>query len=455
MYLNFFKFKKSPFHITPDPEYLFLSPSHQEASASILYGIEQRKGFIAITGEVGVGKTTILRTYLEGTDPEKLRIVYIFNAALSYQKLLKQIFLELGIPIVDEEPSELVNSLFHYLIEEYANGRNIILIVDEAQNMPVETLEHMRMLSNLETSKDKLLQIVMVGQPEFENKLNLPELRQLKQRVAIRCRINALTTEESLAYIQHRIMKASMFHNPVFTKGALKRIVKESKGIPRTINILCDNALITAFGYQRKPVDLKIVKEVIADMLGRRPKGFFRWRTAIITALATVMAFMFLIFQEDLISEKTTLVKEAPPAQIHATINPAPPQGAPEPKIEKTEDTTFTEPAAPPVLEQPKEVPAEIERPVLTFPDPRQIFIEETVTSIEPLVQRPAKNTTTRVVKRGDSIFGVLTSAYGRVDPELVKSFRDLNPHIENLDRIKPGETILLPSVDKSKQRAE
>src|SRR5208337_2709925 len=244
MYLDFFKFKKNPFHITPDPDFLFLSPSHKEASASILYGIEQQKGFVAITGEVGVGKTTILRSYLEGADPERIRVVYIFNAALSFEKLLNQIVSELGVPAVDEDPSQLVDSLFHYLIDEYKNDRNVVLIIDEAQNMPVETLERLRMLSNLETSKDKLLQIILVGQPEFEQKLNLPELRQLKQRMAIRCRIDALTHDESLAYIQHRLMKASLFHNPVFTKDALKRIVKEANGIPRIINVLCDNALV-------------------------------------------------------------------------------------------------------------------------------------------------------------------------------------------------------------------
>ena len=223
MYLRFFKFRKHPFHITPDPEFLFLGPSHKEASASISHGIGARKGFIAVTGEVGVGKTTIVRSYLDGLIPARRGSVYIFNAALSFRKLLKQISLELGIPITDEEPSELVNSLHHYLIQEYKNDRNVVLIIDEAQNMPIETLEHLRMLSNLETSRDKLIQIILVGQTEFESILDLPELRQLKQRIAIRYRIGPLSSEESLAYIQHRLTKASGFDNPVFTKGALKQ----------------------------------------------------------------------------------------------------------------------------------------------------------------------------------------------------------------------------------------
>ena len=168
MYLDFFKFKKNPFHITPDPDFLFLSPSHNEAFSSISHGIEQRRGLVAVTGEVGVGKTTILRSYLEGTDPARIRIVYIFNAALSFGKLMKQIVSELGIPAVDKDLPDLIDSLFLYLIDEYKNDRRVVLIIDEAQNLPVETLERFRMLSNRETSKEKLLQVILVGQPEFE-----------------------------------------------------------------------------------------------------------------------------------------------------------------------------------------------------------------------------------------------------------------------------------------------
>ena len=277
MYLDFYKLKKNPFHITPDPEFLFLSASHKEASASLIYGIEERKGFIAITGEIGVGKTTILRSYLETADPEKLKVVYIFNAMISFESLLKQIFNELGLAAAQgDDVPELVNRLHRFLIEEYKHDRNVALIIDEAQNMPIETLENLRMLSNLETSKDKLVQIVMVGQPEFERKLELEELRQLKQRIAIRCQIKPLNREESFAYIQHRLMKGSYFHNQIFTKGAFNSIVKEARGFPRLINILCDNALVTGFGYQRNPVGERVVREVISDFRGPKSRKLFR-----------------------------------------------------------------------------------------------------------------------------------------------------------------------------------
>lgn len=279
MYLDFFKLKKNPFHITPDPEFLFMTSSHQEAAASISYGVEEKKGFIAITGEVGVGKTTVLRSYLQRLDPVKNKVIYIFNTALTFEQLLKQICMELGIEYGNEDAHELVNRVFRYLIKEYREKLNVLLIIDEAQNMPVETLERLRMLSNLETSEDKLVQIIMVGQPEFDTKLQLPELRQLRQRVAVRARIEPLSPEESRAYIIHRLMKASSYFSPIFTEEALKTIIEKANGVPRVINILSDNALITAFGYQRNPVDLAIVNEVVGDLNGsQRPRRISFWK---------------------------------------------------------------------------------------------------------------------------------------------------------------------------------
>lgn len=466
MYLQFFKFRKKPFHITPDPEFLFLSPSHKEASASILYGIEQRKGFISITGEVGVGKTTILRSYLEGIDPEYTRIVYIFNSALSFHKLLKQIFQELEIPIEEDEPSELVNALLHYLIEEYQKDRNVVLIIDEAQNMPIETLERLRMLSNLETSKDKLLQIILVGQPEFESILDRSELRQLRQRLAIRCRINSLSPEECIAYIQHRLMKASSFYNPVFTKDALKAIAKESNGIPRVINVICDNSLITAFGYQRNPVDLKIVKEVIADLRGSRTKSTFRWRTAFAVAVMALFGLLFLFLGDSLAPNEISSLISRPVVQSSIAGKPeAPPpvatssptestrevmeesirdespaeQVKPEAEINSVALVEKIEPAAPP----PEEINMEL-------PPPLPPLSERVPGEEGPVEMAQAHNPVAHRLKRGDSISKLLADMHGRVDPRLVKSFRDLNPQIPDLDRVKVGQQILLPQAEGS-----
>jgi general secretion pathway protein A len=294
MYQNFYHLKKEPFHITPDPEFLFLSPSHKQALGSIVYGVRNRKGFIVVTGEVGVGKTTILRSYLEGVTKEKTKVIYIFNANVSFQNLLRTIYRELGLLPKTEDVVEMLNDLYQVLMEDYKQGNTVLLIVDEAQNMPMRTLENLRMLSNLETSKDKLLQIVLVGQCEFEDILDQHNLRQLKQRIAIRSTIVPFSEKESTAYIEHRLAKAANNGNRVFTGGALKRIVKEAKGIPRNLNVLCDNALITGFGYKIKPVNTKVVNEVITDFKGEEEPSLLKW--AIACAVAALFASgMFLI----------------------------------------------------------------------------------------------------------------------------------------------------------------
>jgi general secretion pathway protein A len=276
MYLSYYGLKKQPFHITPDPEFLYLSPSHKEALAAIIYGIEERKGFVTITGAVGVGKTTILRSYLESAEKKHLKIIYIFNAKLTFEELLKTICRELNLPFEGNDVVEMVNRLYESLIEEYKQGNTVVLVVDEAQNMPVDTLESLRMISNLETSRDKLIQIVLVGQPEFEDELNLDRLRQLKQRLAVRSTILPLTKEESFEYVKFRLQKAGSPSSSVFTSPALKKIIGKANGIPRVLNVLCDNALITGFGYQKKPVTKAIVKEIIGDIEGKGRPNFVR-----------------------------------------------------------------------------------------------------------------------------------------------------------------------------------
>ncbi len=290
MYLNFYNLKKEPFNVTPDPEFLFLSQSHKDAMGSIIYGVGKKKGFIAITGEVGVGKTTILRSYLERISRQQLKIVYVFNANVSFKGLLDTIYQELDIDNETDDIFEMINQLQQILIEEYKHGRTVVLIVDEAQNMPIKTQENLRMLSNLETSTDKLIQIVLVGQPEFEDLLNLKELRQLKQRIAVRAKINSLTQEESMAYIQHRLTKSTIDDTQIFTRGALKLIINKAKGTPRVLNILCDNALITGYGYQKNPITSGIAREVISDFEGKRRFSLFRWGIATLLVLIIMLA---------------------------------------------------------------------------------------------------------------------------------------------------------------------
>lgn len=269
MYLEFYGLRKAPFQITPDPDFLFLSPSHKVALGAIIYGIEERQGLVVITGEVGLGKTTILRSYLERVDPHQLRTICIFNANVSFEGLLT-LYAEFDFEYNANDLFESVKQLHHILIQEYDQGRNVALIIDEAQNMPIETLSNLLPLSNLETATEKLLQIVLIGQPEFEHTLNRPELRQLKQRLVIHEKIESLTSQESLAYIHHRLDKVKTHTDPIFHNKAEALLIKASKGTPRVLNTLCTNALIAGVGYQEKPVSARTVKQVTDNLLGTR-----------------------------------------------------------------------------------------------------------------------------------------------------------------------------------------
>ncbi len=292
MYLDFFNLKERPFHITPDPDFLYLSPYHKEALGVMIYGVEQRKGFIAVIGEVGLGKTTLIRTYLKKYIHEKLKTIIIFNVNVSFKSIIKTIYKELDIKLVSDDITELIENLFLILIKEFQDGFNIVLLIDEAQNMPSETLEQLRMLSNLETSKDKLIQILLVGQPELEEKLQKINLRQLKQRIAVKATLYPLSKKQSRDYIQHRLIYASNDNYiPVFKNNALKQVVKLSKGIPRNINIICDNALVSAFGHEKKPVTKKIVNEIFKDL---NPKEHTKKRKRVLV-LICVLIFTLII----------------------------------------------------------------------------------------------------------------------------------------------------------------
>jgi len=265
MYNEFYGFSEVPFNVTPDPEFLFLTPDHREALAAMIYGIRERKGFIAITGEVGTGKTTLIYTLLKQIE-ERVKAVFIFHTYITFEQLLRSILLELDLPIVEREKTALLRLLNKYLIQRLTRDENLVMIIDEAQNLSKEVMEGLRMLSNLETPKSKLLQIILVGQPELEAKLDSEDLRQLKQRVEIRRRIRPLSHEECPKYIEHRLNLVGSSSRKLFTQDALSLISDHSRGIPRTINILCDNALLIGYGMTQKVIDGKIIHEVLKDM---------------------------------------------------------------------------------------------------------------------------------------------------------------------------------------------
>jgi general secretion pathway protein A len=273
LYQAFYGFRADPFHVTPDASLMFLSKAHREAIGVLEYGLRVRKGFIVITGEVGVGKTTVLRHSLRRLDPEVSAIVYVLQPALTPHQLLTFIWEELmGETDPVHQPwsadtGEVIRRLLFRLKELHNAGKLIVIVIDEAQNMPVDTLESLRLLSNLESDKQKFLQIVMAGQPELDEKLARHELRQLNQRIAVRTRIGNLTPLEALSYIDFRLEMAAGRRLEIFTHDALDYIVVKSGGNPRRLNIFCDNALINGLGYRAPVVTQQIAQEAIEPHL--------------------------------------------------------------------------------------------------------------------------------------------------------------------------------------------
>lgn len=290
MYMKFYQLKKEPFHITPDPDFFYLSSSHKEAFASVMYGVENRKGFMAVLGEVGTGKTTVIRSYLMQQARKNFKPIYLFNSNITFEELVRIILKEFRIDPADRSLSEMVQRLHWALFNAYKQGINVAVFIDEAQNMPVSTLENLRMLSNLETHKEKLIQIVLIGQPELNDKLSLHKLRQLDQRIVFRAHIAPLSKEESFEYLYYRLGQAALVPSRVFTEKALECIIKRAGGIPRVLNILCDNALIAGYALEEKPVSVETVKQVIREFDERKNRSGWSLRGAAITKAAACVA---------------------------------------------------------------------------------------------------------------------------------------------------------------------
>lgn len=265
MYSRYFGLREAPFSVTPDPRFFYTNSFYQEAFAALLYGIKTKKGFIVIIGEVGTGKTTLLRKLMRNLDAATAS-VYIFNTHLNFDELLQLVLHDLGLADKAKNKLTMIQELNEYLIQQAQKGGTVSLLIDEAQNLSDETLEGLRLLSNLETDKEKLLQIVLMGQPELEIKLDQPKLRQLKQRIAVRSRLDRLKDREVGAYIDYRLRAVDYGHNDLFSPDAIQQIAFYSKGIPRLINIICDNALLIAYASSKKKVSADMIKEVARDL---------------------------------------------------------------------------------------------------------------------------------------------------------------------------------------------
>jgi len=265
MYNSYFGFVESPFSVTPDPRFFYTNPIYQEAYAILRYGIEAKKGFIVITGEVGTGKTTLLRKLLRNLE-NTVHSVFIFNTDLSFLELLQLTLHDLGLATKEASKVTMLQELNNYLIKQLKQGHTVATLIDEAQNLSDDALENLRLLSNLETDQEKLLQIVLMGQPELEAKLDQPKLRQLKQRVALQCRLAPLKVGEVGPYIDFRLRAVGYKDKDLFHPDAIQQIAFYSKGIPRLMNIICDNALLCAYARSKKIVSADMIKEVAGDL---------------------------------------------------------------------------------------------------------------------------------------------------------------------------------------------
>ncbi len=266
MYNAFFGFSEGPFSLSPDPAFFFRSEQHEEALANLVYGVQARKGFIVLTGEVGTGKTTMLECLRDYLEAQYYEFAFLFNSRINVEQFFEMIAYDLDLPCARTSKTEVLFALNQLLVEQSQEGRTVVLIVDEAHNLEWEVLEEIRLLGNLENRNGKLLQIVMAGQPELDRKLDAPNLRQLKQRIVLRCNLQPFTLRDATEYIQSRLERAGMPDQTIFSEELTAEIHLRAQGIPRVINAICDNLLLTAFALETKVCTTDMLDEVCKDM---------------------------------------------------------------------------------------------------------------------------------------------------------------------------------------------
>lgn len=400
MYPEYFGLKEASFSITPDPHYLYLGQRHREALAHLLYGAGDSGGFVLLTGEVGTGKTTICRAFLEQL-PEHVDVALILNSAVSVPELLHAVCGELGIEVPEGEtsPKILVDRLNSYLLEAHAKGRRPVLMIDEAQNLKTEVLEQIRLLTNLETHKHKLLQIFLVGQPELRELLQRRNLRQLSQRITARYHLTPLNREETAEYIRHRLAVAGV-ERQLFTAAAVRRIYRLSGGVPRLVNILCDRALLGAFATGSDRVDRRIVSRASRELQGKpHATEWRRWlRPAAWATLALTLAIGLGWLAHVRMDQGRTGSRQASPAMAGtpgtAGEQAAPietagePAAAPPPEtLPATEPSETRQASAVAAMEQPRRASTPVERtpPPPTLPP---AFILDETEALRLLLQQ-------------------------------------------------------------------
>ena len=396
MYNRFFGFKERPFKLVPNPEFLYLSRIHEEVLAHLNYAVGYGEGFVEVTGEVGTGKTTLCRKFLESLD-ENTEAAYIFNPKLDALQLLKAVNDEFGIPSDTESVKTLIDRLNAFLLEKKAQGKRVILLVDEAQNLSADVLEQLRLLSNLETTTSKLLQIILVGQPELGALLETDALRQLNQRITLSCHLIPLSFSETREYIRHRIHIASRKPGPEFVSGAYRSIFKFTGGIPRLINIACDRALLTAFTLGKHSITNRIVKRALRELDGKRRRrrtSLFYREKLIIGLLAVLVILVSGLFIGQTLSNRTSGASVSPDVnhKIEEPILPPTTIIPPEAAKEYTPDIAGLPPAPEPPAPEPSIVlaslPTAMAAAIAPTPQPPVRDLEQMIASKDALNSR-------------------------------------------------------------------
>ena len=475
MYRTFFGLREQPFNLTPDPKFLYLNTGYREALAAMRYGISARKGFVSLVGEAGTGKTTLLRCLLAEFGPE-VRSVLVLNPAVGFEELLSFILTDLGRPPVPATPKlELLQMLNAELLDTLARGGNVVVLIDEAQDLAIAVLEELRLLSNLETAKEKILQIVLVGQPELDGMLARPELRQLRQRIAVPARLRPLARRELASYIAARIAAAGGDGRGLFSASALWRLWRFSRGVPRLVNLACDNALVSAYAAGTRRVGWRTVGEAARDL--HRPRHAIptarrlpHLRLGTIAVAAAVGALIGTRVSQwvtnGVFGPRPVPVAMEPvavggaslrePAQLEpgATMPVAPEvRAAAAPALTAASDL-HAPPAArqgePLRASQPEDSTTIGETAPAAVTHPVALAVPPTVSDVagvrEPdvAVAPEQVDVVVRVVE-GDFLERLARRRYGVVAPHVLEAIKRANPGLTNLDILTPGQTIVLP----------
>lgn len=461
MYCSFFGLSQKPFDLTPDPKFIYLTPSHREALASLIYGIHERRGFMAMVGDVGTGKTTLLNTVVAELDKRiDIRVGFIFNPSVTFHGMLTMALVDLGLAKPKEHLSKAkaLHRLNEFGIRQLSRGGNVVLLVDEAQNLDRSAMENLRLLSNLETYRNKLIQVVLSGQPELDAKLNRPELLQLNQRISLKRYITALSEAETYEYIQHRLRVAEYSGPALFDLQTQQMIWEYSGGVPRKINILCDNALLVGFALQKKTVDRTVIEEAIKDLtwspfsepsdtpatiatetyavtpfaitptspieITRQLREWisrFRFARTAGLALAAGVIFLAGLFLGS--SRSIQRVGKPIPVSAKNQTDVSSHQGS-------SQSNTVVEPFL--VFQERGDALASTETGKPRFNE---------------MNASPRKENRVVVAKRGENLSQIIIQAYGRYNTAVLDAVLQENPEIGNPDRITVGQMIKLPEV--------